>query len=522
MIFLEPKHNALIYDGIPFERVSQAVPAAVRLHNGYVAIPNSLGNLQAMARHGLPAVAPMDQGYDWPGKFKPFEAQRVTASFLVLNPRGFCLSDMGTGKTMAALWAADYLMALAPGKRALIVAPLSTLRRVWGDAIWRQFIGRRKAVVLHGSAEKRLKLLNEDVDFYIINFEGLGVGASIKRGAVRLGGLSKAIAEREDINIVMVDEASAYRDANTRRHRVARQVIGHKDYLWQMTGTPTSNGPMDAYGLAKLAGSTTESERSYRSRVMLQVSNFKWVPKAGSMEEARKLMSPAVRFSIDECVDLPPCTVQQRECELTKEQAALYMQLKKEATIMIRDRQVTAMNEGVLRLKLLQIVMGAVYDEHHNASEVDASPRIALLKEVIAESAGKVIVFAPLTSVVNLLNLHISGSREVINGTVSDAKRSEIFRCFQETASPHVLIADPSTMAHGLTLTSATTVVWYGPTDRTELYLQANKRIHRPGQTRSTTIVQIVSTPIEAEIFRRLESNETLQGVILALAKGER
>jgi SNF2 family DNA or RNA helicase len=77
-------------------------------------------------------------------------------------------------------------------------------------------------------------------------------------------------------------------------------------------------------------------------------------------------------------------------------------------------------------------------------------------------------------------------------------------------------------MAHGLDLYAAQTVVWFGPTDKAELYMQANKRAHRPGQKHPVTVVQIVATALEREIFRRLESNISLQGALLdTVRRGE-
>ena len=182
--------------------------------------------------------------------------------------------------------------------------------------------------------------------------------------------------------------------------------------------------------------------------------------------------------------------------------------------------EVNAANEAVLRMKLIQISCGAVYDADRTVHHLDCAPRLKELEDVIEEAHRKVIIFAPLTSVVDLLKTKLTKwSRAVINGSVPDKQRSEIFRAFQDDAEPQLLIADPGTMSHGLTLTKATTIVWYAPTDRTETYLQANKRIHRPGQDSKTTIVQIAATPIEREIFRRLEANESLQGVVLKLAE---
>lgn len=106
------------------------------------------------------------------------------------------------------------------------------------------------------------------------------------------------------------------------------------------------------------------------------------------------------------------------------------------------------------------------------------------------------------------------------DGGPSDKERNQTLSDFMAKEKPRVLIAHPRTMAHGLTLTQASTVIWFGPIDSTELYLQANKRIDRPGQTKATTIVQLTSTSVETEIYRRLESNETLQGALLKLAQG--
>jgi SNF2 family DNA or RNA helicase len=83
-----------------------------------------------------------------------------------------------------------------------------------------------------------------------------------------------------------------------------------------------------------------------------------------------------------------------------------------------------------------------------------------------------------------------------------------------------VLIVDPGTVAHGINdLVTASVVIWYAPTDRSELYDQLNKRVDRPGQRVPTTIVQIVATQIEEEIFDRLDNQQAMQGLILQFAR---
>jgi SNF2 family DNA or RNA helicase len=516
--------NLLIYKSqSPF--VLQAIPEAKAINGQYIAVPRTLRNSQILRHFDLP-VAPVmtDINYDWPiepGR-KPLAHQRVMANFQVLHPHCFNLSDMGTMKTLASLWAADWLMKRWKGEcRVLIVAPLSTLERVWANAIWSNFLGKRTFEIIHGCAEKRKALLAKKADFSIINFDGVVVGAHTRK-RFELDGLSKELADDGGIRIVICDEASAYKDARTKRHRIAREVIGKRDYLWLLSGTPTPNAPTDAHGLAKLVNNAGgKSFQTFQRETMIQVTNFKWHPQRDGYDKARRLLQPSIRFDIRDVWDGPEMTTQQREVALTPDQKRLMGELKKDLQVVVKSGQpITVANEAAARQKFLQISLGAIYDEGHRAHAVDAHPRIEELRAVIEQAPGKILCFVPLTSVVNLLYKELKHwNRAIVNGDVSQKERSRIFHSFQSEVDPRIIIADPGTMAHGLDLYAAQTVIWYGPTDKTELYLQACKRAHRPGQKYPVTVVQIVSNPLEREIYRRLETNTSLQGALLQLVR---
>ena len=199
--------------------------------------------------------------------------------------------------------------------------------------------------------------------------------------------------------------------------------------------------------------------------------------------------------------------------------------LKRDLVIQVKSgAKIDAINEASIRTKFIQLSLGAVYDADHKWHAVDSEPRLAELEAVLEEAHGKVIIFVPLTSVVNMLNIRLSKkwTTAVINGPVKAAERASIFKAFQREQDPRVLIADPGTVAHGVDLYESQTVVWYGPTDKTELYLQGNKRAHRPGQKYPVTVVQIVSNRLEREIFARLERNESMQGLLLQMVKEDR
>lgn len=527
--FHHAETNTIVYRGDP-GHLAAAIPE-LRQINNYFAVPRSLHNLQILRYLNYP-VTPIMDGYEWPrhpGIKNPYESQMMAANFMVLHRKCFNLSDMGVGKTLTTLWAADWLMRQHPkgAFKAIIVAPLSILQRVWGDAITKNFLSSRSYAILHGDPSKRLKELNRDVDFYIVNFDGVGTGAKTRK-KFELDGFSKALAERTDIRLAIIDEASAYKDASTKRHRIARLVIGKRDYLWLLTGTPTPNAPTDAFGLAKLVNNAYgKSFGTFQSETMFKPhpNAFKWVPLRDGYEKARNLLTPAVRIDIRDMWDAPEMTTQCREVDLTDEQKKLMAQLKRDLQVQVRSGQaINAANEAAARQKFMQVSMGAVYDEQHKAHAVDARSRYNELMDVVEQAPGKILIFVPLTSVVHNVCKFLKEkfTVEMVNGEVSQKDRAKIFAAFQDSEHPRVIVADPATASHGLDLFAAQTVVWFGCTDKAELYAQANKRAHRPGQRYPVTIVQITSNALEREIFKRLEGNLSLQGALLdAVTKGD-
>jgi SNF2 family DNA or RNA helicase len=506
--------------------VARAIPQARQLNGSAIAVPINLYNLQMLRWLHLPVVPIMDK-YDWPHGPHipgPTQVQKIMANFMALHPRAFNLSDMGTMKTLATLWAADFVMSHFPkGEcRAVVATPLSILERVWGQTIFKNMLGRRTYKIVHGTAARRSEILGEPADFYIINFDGLTVG-SHRRKKFELDGFSKELAARSDIRIAIIDEASAYRDSRTLRHRVARAILYNKSYLWLLTGTPNPNGPVDAYGLAKLVNDAYgEKFTHYKQRVMIQISPFKWIPRFGANAEARKLLTPAIRFSIKDVWDGPPRTTQQRDIDLTSEQKKAMHELKRHLQVEVATGPITAVNEAVARQKFIQISLGAIYDSEHRIHEISALPRLRECEQVIENAGRKVLIFSPLTSIVNLLHRELSKkwTCTVVNGTVLRKERDDRIKKFGHEPDPRILIADPGTVAHGINdFVSADTVIWYGPTDKTEQYIQGNARVHRPGQQYPVTIVQLVSNAVEREIFRRLENNESTQGVLLDMVR---
>ena len=199
-------------------------------------------------------------------------------------------------------------------------------------------------------------------------------------------------------------------------------------------------------------------------------------------------------------------------------------ELKRDLQIMMESGHVIdAINEAAYRQKLLQISLGAIYDRQHREHLIDSTPRLKELEQIISSTQRKVVIFVPLTSVIHLLYKHLSKKKYgcvVINGEVPQKQRAGIIRQFAEDENTRIMITDPGTTAHGVNeFVVADTGVWYGGVDKADHWKQGNDRIRRPGQKYPSVIFQIVSNQTEKEIFKRLETNTSMQGLMLEAVK---
>lgn len=510
-LILKLRHPGKVVGVVPGAWLSKRWPDVVYVpHN-----PDTTAILRNLGMKRTPS--PITYDYDWPGRFTPYEHQVTTSNFLVGHKRAFCLNGLGSGKTNSILWALDYLMKQGLVRKALIISPLSTLERVWGDALFTDLY-HRKYAVLHGTADRRLKLFRDTkFDFYVINPDGLGI-------------IFEDLKRRKDIDAIVIDEATSMKNTKATRWKMVDAVLKASPpaYFWMSTGTPTPNDPTEAYGLAKLMG--THQDMSYtrfRDATMRQVTQYKWAPREGCEQIVQAVLSPAVRFKTDECIDLPPCTHQMRQCELTSTQKKQLAQMKKTYAMEAQGHVIDAVNAADKINKMLQTVSGFSYlrdaNDERTAIRLEIAPRLALLREILEEVEGKVIVFVPFVELVTILKEELAkvATVEVIDGSVSAGRRNVIFNDFQHTSEPRILLAHPKTMAHGLTLTSAATIVWYAPYPSNEVYEQANARINRPSQMRSTTIFHLLASSLEKDIYDKLKSRQHMQNLLLEYVKAK-
>jgi SNF2 family DNA or RNA helicase len=493
------ENKALLLNLRDPQRVTTVIPNSKILANGNVLVRWGLKEAQALKSLRIKGIpSPILRDYKWPGTLRPFEHQRHTASFLTLHRKAFCFSEQGTGKTGSVIWAADYLMQIGEINRVLIVCPLSIMQAAWQADLFKIAM-HRSVDIAYGNSAKRKEIIEGDAQFVIINYDGL----EIVEKEIAAGGF----------DLIVVDEATAYKTSTTKRWKCLNRLVKPDTWLWMLTGTPAAQSPVEAYGLAKLVNpkGVPQFFTAFKDMVMYKVGQFRWNPKPQAAEIVHTCLQPAIRYTKRECTDLPDMTYVVRDVELTPQQKRFYNDLKKKLVVEAAGEEVTSVNAAVGLNKLLQISCGAVYSDSGEVLMFDIANRYKVLREVIDETKNKVIIFAPFRHVIDVLREQLEKddtSVAVIRGDVSVGQRNDIFERFQKADDPRVLLIQPQTVAHGVTLTAADTVVWWGPTPSLETYAQANARAHRVGQKNPVTVVRLQGSPAERHIYSLLDSRE--------------
>lgn len=484
-----PDARAITFDGKPMLVVRHGIDETRLLRN-----------------LGFDVPTPVLAQYDWEGG-TPFDVQKKTAALLTMNRRAYVLNGMGTGKTKASLWSWRYLNRRGEAGKLLVVAPLSTLNFTWAREIFQTLPGV-KVQVLHGTKAKRLqRLADPEADVYVINHDGLAV-------------IAADLAKRTDIDTVILDELAVYRNGTSTRTKVTRKVIERMKWAWGMTGSPAPNAPTDAWAQCTLLTPTTVPKyfNRFRDEVMYKVTQFKWAPKQNALDRVFEVMQPAVRFTLDDVVELPELVERTIDIEMGPKQAVVYKEMEKAAHTMVSNKEITAMNAGAVLSKLLQISTGYVYTRDKQVASLDNDARLTALVDAVNSTDQKVIVFVPFVHALDAIKARLTSEGydvRQVSGATPKSERDQIFTLFQNTGAIKVLVAHPQCMSHGLTLTAASTIIWFAPIPNLEVFEQANARIRRVGQKNRQQVLMFQATKAERQMYAKLRAKQKVQNMLL-------
>lgn len=515
-ILIDPKTQSVVLQTAdPFSMRTLFPQSRTLDHADYnLAVQHTIESTRVLRNLGYTIPAPIRSQYAWTGKYVPYDHQIEMAEFLTMHRRCFNLSEMGTMKTSAALWAADWLMKTGRVRKVLVISPLSTLTSVWQGDIF-DTLPHRTSALLHGSKDRRLKYLAIDADFYVLNHDGL-----------KIPELLDAILKRPDIDLVIVDEAGLYRNPSASKYKCLNKLVTARPdlRLWLMTGTPCPNAPTDAWALAKLVSpnNVPKFAGAFQRDTMMKVSNFKWVARVDAYEKAYQAMQPAIRFKKKDCISLPPVVTRDLSAGITPAQAATVKQLKDHMVATgTNGVKITAANAADQINKMRQVLCGALKDPGSGAYHpIPHGPRYNALKDSIDSASAKVLVVVPFKGIIRLLEAQLTKdgySSAVVNGDIPMAKRTAIFEAFKKQSDPKILLCHPAVMAHGLNLTEADTLIFYAPIYSNDEVEQVNERFNRAGQTRKMTIIRIGSHPLEWAIYKMTDVRAQAQNSILEL-----
>jgi SNF2 family DNA or RNA helicase len=364
--------------------------------------------------------------------------------------------------------------------------------------------------VLHGSKKQRLdRLADPDAEIFIINHDGHKV-------------ILDELLARKDIDVLGIDELAVFRNGERDRTKLLKKLADRMNFVWGMTGSPIPHEPTDVWAQARLVTPDRVPKYfgRYREELMTKITAFKWHPRPDAVDRAFATLQPAVRFTLDDVVELPDVIERTIDVEMGPQQQKIYKALVDQCYAAVKTQEITAANAGAVLMKLLQVSTGWVYSKDRKIVPLDNNKRIEALMDAINATDRKVLVFAPFKHALQGISDALTSEgyeHAVVDGDTPAKERAQIFNLFQNTDKYKVLAAHPQCLAHGITLTAAATIVWFGPVTSLEIYDQANHRIRRVGQKHKQLILHLQSTPAEKKIYKMLQGKQKVQNELLSL-----
>jgi len=439
--------------------------------------------------------------------FSPRRYQEEAIGHLLENSSAGLFLSPGLGKTAVTLQAIRLLIVGGAIKRALVFAPLRVIYNVWPNEIekWENFNGLSYSI-LHGP--KRARNLLEDVDIYLANPEGIS--------------WLSATNIWNKVDALVVDESSMWRNARTQRYRLIKNKL--KDFRRRiiLTGSPVPNGLLQLWSqlyLLDLGNRLDPRFTAYRRKYFLPIFRSygtDWVLREGADSEIHDKISDIVMHRSNDVLDLPPLIENKIHVELPPNAQAMYDALKQDFILALKDKDITAVNSGVLSGKLKQLASGGIYDDHGVGTPIHDA-KLKALRELIDEEQGNpLLVFYQYRHELARLREEVFAAPYLGSG-VSPKEGREIIRAWNQNELP-VLYLHPASAGHGLNLQESLcrAACWFSIPWDLEHYEQATARIWRQGQKHSVVLHHIIARKtIDPVVMRSLSLKRNVQNDLM-------
>jgi SNF2 family DNA or RNA helicase len=329
-----------------------------------------------------------------------------------------------------------------------------------------------------------------------------------------------------------LDECHKIRNPQAKVTKAAVSLAQHADWRLGMTGTPVLQGAQDIWSQWYVVdlGITFGANYVQFRREFLDENpyTFKLEAKPGALEEIGiRMRKRGLRFTKEECLDLPPKIYESIEVEMTPEQKRAYKQMEADLVAMLsesNDEYATASNQLAAILRLTQITSGFVPNETGEIHRFRPNPKLASLEEIVEEQIGaqQIIVWARYREDVRAIAERLAGFNPVlIQGGQSDQERRDAEEWFQ-SGERRLLVANPQAGGVGLNLQRASLAVYYSQGYSLEHRLQSEDRCHRSGSevhNRVTYIDLVVKATIDEVITEALAGKKSVAEAVVDLRR---
>lgn len=436
----------------------------------------------------------------------------ITTPYITSNGVAL-LMEMGCGKSLTGIGIAGALFQFGRIRRALIVCPLSIVG-VWQQEFERFADYPYELTILKGSSAKKKEMLS------VIPDTGLQVVVVNYESAWRI----QDALEEFGAELIIADEGHKIKETRTAQAKCLHYLGDRAQYKLLLTGTLITNHELDAFSQYRYLNRKVFGDSFYRFRNTYfdMVGYGNHIPRFRSyMQEdfLQKMHSIAFRVTKDECLDLPEIIEEVREVELEPKAMKMYQEIEKESYTELQDSEVSAVNVLTKLLRLSQLTGGHLTDDDGDCNAVSTA-KLAALEDIVdsmmAENKKLVIMarFVPeMNDIQEMLEKKGIGYAAV-RGGVKD--RAEETRRFQEDSDCMVFIGQIAAAGLGITLTAASTMVFYSMDYSMSNFEQAKARIHRVSQKNDCLYIYLIAKgTVDRKVLKSLRNKVDLAKLLV-------
>ena len=440
-------------------------------------------------------------------KYQPHEYQKKATQFIIDNRYCALFLDMGLGKTVSTLTAIDILKNdYLEIDKVLVVAPKSVALNTWsGETAKWDHLKKLRISVAMGTAAQRTKAIERDADIYVTNRDNVKwIVDYFKK-------------EPWPFDTVVLDESSSFKNPSSQRFKALRKIRPQLRRVIELTGTPSPNGLMDLWPqiwLLDMGERLGRTLGSYRSEFFTAGRRngavvYDWIARPGARQRiSKRLADISMSMQASDYLDMPDVIDGGLTLALPPDEMRDYLAFQREQLMQLDNTDIEAVTAAALTNKLLQYTGGALYDDQHNWHEVSTA-KLEALQDIVDSTDESVLIYYQYQSEKDRI-------LKMLPDAVTFTGEPELLESWN-AGKIRLMLAHPASVAYGLNMQAGGhIIVWYTPTWNLELYMQANARLHRQGQTKPVVIYHLIAAgTIDERVMQALNCKNGSQAALL-------